>query len=125
LTWITLPVSYFGGNTYASQASHHPTSQHLFYRLKNQDHPQEIEAIHHFLCVTSIKLYIFREVSYEYLVVDSRNSCRVPDNLSMKSAAPLACAGCTIWRAIIVSEVKEGGWLAITGAGGGLGHLGI
>ena len=61
----------------------------------------------------------------EYLVVDSRNSCHVPDNLSMKSAAPLACAGCTIWRAIIVSEVKKGGWLAITGAGGGLGHLGI
>lgn len=61
----------------------------------------------------------------EYLKVDSRNSCHVPDSLSMKSAAPLACAGCTIWRAIILSEVKEGGWLAITGAGGGLGHLGI
>lgn len=61
----------------------------------------------------------------EYLVVDARNSCHVPDSLSMKSAAPLACAGCTIWRAIIVSEVKKGGWLAITGAGGGLGHLGV
>ena len=29
----------------------------------------------------------------EYLVVDCRNSCHVPDGLSMKSAAPLACAG--------------------------------
>jgi propanol-preferring alcohol dehydrogenase len=61
----------------------------------------------------------------EYHVVDSRSSCHIPDNVSFTSAAPLACAGCTIYRAIIVSEVKEGDWLAIVGAGGGLGHLGI
>lgn len=61
----------------------------------------------------------------EYHVVDSRSSCHIPDNVSFTSAAPLACAGCTIYRAIIVSEVKKGDWLAIVGAGGGLGHLGI
>jgi alcohol dehydrogenase, propanol-preferring len=61
----------------------------------------------------------------EYLVVDSRVSAHVPDSMSFKSAAPLACAGCTIYRAIIVSEVKKGGWLAIVGSGGGLGHLGL
>ena len=61
----------------------------------------------------------------EYLVVDSRNSCHVPDTMSLTSAAPLACAGCTVYRAIIVSEVKKGGWLAIVGSGAGLGHLGI
>lgn len=57
----------------------------------------------------------------EYHVVDSRNSCHVPDNVSLASAAPLACAGCTIYRSIIVSGVKKGGWIAIVGAGGGLG----
>lgn len=61
----------------------------------------------------------------EYHVVDSRSSCHIPDNVSFTSAAPLACAGSTIYRSIIVSKVKEGGWLAIVGAGGGLGHLGI
>lgn len=61
----------------------------------------------------------------EYHVVDGRNSCRIPDKVSFASAAPLACAGCTIYRAIIVSEVRAGEWLAIVGAGGGLGHLGI
>jgi len=61
----------------------------------------------------------------EYHVVDSRNSCHIPDKVSFASAAPLACAGCTIYRALIVSEVKEGDWVAIVGAGGGLGHLGI
>jgi propanol-preferring alcohol dehydrogenase len=58
-------------------------------------------------------------------VVDSRTSSHIPDKVSFASAAPLACAGCTIYRALIVSEVKEGDWLAIVGAGGGLGHLGI
>ncbi len=61
----------------------------------------------------------------EYHVVDSRSSCHIPDKVSFTSAAPLACAGCTIYRSIIVSEAKEGEWLAIVGAGGGLGHLGI
>lgn len=61
----------------------------------------------------------------EYMVVDSRVSAHIPDTMSFKSAAPLACAGCTIYRALIVSEVKKGGWLAIVGSGGGLGHLGL
>jgi len=61
----------------------------------------------------------------EYLVVDVRMSAHIPASMSFKSAAPLACAGCTIYRAIIVSEVKKGGWLAIVGSGGGLGHLGL
>ena len=61
----------------------------------------------------------------EYHIADSHNSCHIPDNVSFASAAPLACAGVTIYRAIAVSGVKEGGWLGIVGAGGGLGHLGI
>lgn len=50
---------------------------------------------------------------------------KVPDSVSLVDAAPLACAGCTIYRAIIVSEAKKGDTLAMVGAGGGLGHLGI
>jgi len=61
----------------------------------------------------------------DYHVVDARSSCKVPDDVSFIDAAPLACAGCTIYRAIIVSETKKGHWLAMVGAGGGLGHLGI
>lgn len=61
----------------------------------------------------------------DYHISDSRNACHVPDNVSLADAAPLACAGVTIYRAIVVADVKEGGWLAIVGAGGGLGHLGV
>lgn len=61
----------------------------------------------------------------EYIVADAETSCHIPDKVSFASAAPLACAGITIYRAVIVAGVKKGGWLAIVGAGGGLGHLGI
>lgn len=61
----------------------------------------------------------------EYLVCDARTSTTIPDNVSFMDAAPLACAGVTIYRAIMVSQVQKGGWIAIVGAGGGLGHLGI
>ncbi|KAI1625585.1 alcohol dehydrogenase [Exophiala viscosa] len=61
----------------------------------------------------------------EYHVVDARASCKIPDNVSFVTAAPLACAGVTVYRAILVSGVKEGGWMALVGAGGGLGHFGI
>lgn len=61
----------------------------------------------------------------EYVVVDPKFSARIPDTLSLITAAPLACAGVTIWSGILKSEVKKGGWLAIVGSGGGLGHLGI
>jgi alcohol dehydrogenase, propanol-preferring len=61
----------------------------------------------------------------EYVVVDPGFSVKVPDTLSLISAAPLACAGITVWGGIIRSEVRKGGWLAIVGSGGGLGHLGI
>jgi propanol-preferring alcohol dehydrogenase len=61
----------------------------------------------------------------EYHVVDARASCRVPDSVSFVTAAPLACAGVTVYRAVLVSGVPEGGWLAIVGAGGGLGHFGV
>jgi propanol-preferring alcohol dehydrogenase len=61
----------------------------------------------------------------DYVVVDSRSACKLPDQVSFETAAPLACAGCTIWRGIIQSGVKKGEWLAIVGSGGGLGHLGL
>ncbi|KZP06172.1 GroES-like protein, partial [Athelia psychrophila] len=61
----------------------------------------------------------------EYVVVDAREANLLPGNLSFQSAAPLACAGTTIWSGIVRAELKPGEWLAIVGAGGGLGHLGV
>lgn len=61
----------------------------------------------------------------EYVVADERTSVRLPDKVSFETAAPLACAGATVWRGVLQSQLKTGEWLAIIGAGGGLGHLGV
>ncbi|KAF2720274.1 GroES-like protein [Polychaeton citri CBS 116435] len=61
----------------------------------------------------------------EYALVDARTSTKLPDAVSFLSAAPLACAGRTIWRGVLQTELKAGQWVAIVGSGGGLGHLGI
>ncbi|KAK4546028.1 hypothetical protein LTR36_002165 [Oleoguttula mirabilis] len=61
----------------------------------------------------------------EYVKVDSRSTTPLPDEVSFLSAAPLACAGRTIWRGVLQANLEKGQWLAIVGSGGGLGHLGI
>lgn len=61
----------------------------------------------------------------DYVKCDSRSSTKLPNEVSFMSAAPLACAGRTVWRAVLQAELKAGEWLAIVGSGGGLGHLGI
>lgn len=63
----------------------------------------------------------------DYVIVDSRMACKLPDKVSFTTAAPLACAGCTIFRGVLQANLVQGSgeWLAIVGSGGGLGHLGI
>ena len=61
----------------------------------------------------------------EYALVDSRSSTPVPDAVTLESAAPLACAGRTIWKGVTLAGLKQGEWIALVGSGGGLGHLGI
>lgn len=61
----------------------------------------------------------------EYALVDSVTSAKLPDEVSFETAAPLACAGCTVFRGVVLSGLHAGESLAIIGSGGGLGHLGV
>ncbi|MCJ1431733.1 hypothetical protein MMC27_001088 [Xylographa pallens] len=61
----------------------------------------------------------------EYAVCDARESNRLPDGVDFELAAPLACAGRTIFRAVKRARLEKGQWLGLVGSGGGLGHLGI
>ncbi|KAI1269549.1 GroES-like protein [Xylariaceae sp. FL1019] len=61
----------------------------------------------------------------DYVIVDERTSTALPDEITFLSAAPLACAGRTVYRAVLQTKLKPGQWVAIVGSGGGLGHLGI
>jgi propanol-preferring alcohol dehydrogenase len=61
----------------------------------------------------------------EYEIVDGRECSLLPDNVSFQSAAPLACAGITVWGGLVRADLKAGESVAIVGGGGGLGHLGV
>ena len=56
----------------------------------------------------------------EYAKVDSRTSTPLPDKVTHLSSAPLACAGRTIWRGVLQTELKADEWVALVGSGGGL-----
>lgn len=54
--------------------------------------------------------------------MDERNCVKLPENVDVKTASPIFCAGITAFHAVDSSELKEGDWLAVVGAGG-LGQL--
>ncbi|KAK9899837.1 alcohol dehydrogenase [Cystobasidium minutum MCA 4210] len=63
----------------------------------------------------------------EYCLLDARTAAKLPDEMSFEQAAPLMCAGVTIYSAIKKAEacgLKEGGTIGFSGLGA-LGHLGV
>lgn len=61
----------------------------------------------------------------QYAVSYTNHLTRIPDGLGLDEAAPVLCAGVTVYKAIKQSGVRVGQWIALPGAGGGLGHLAI
>ncbi|GLG01668.1 alcohol dehydrogenase [Alicyclobacillus hesperidum subsp. aegles] len=60
----------------------------------------------------------------EYMVAYIDGLARVPDGLEAKAAAPLMCAGNTVFTALRSSMARPGDLVAIGGIGG-LGHLAV
>lgn len=60
----------------------------------------------------------------ESMIVHQSGLARIPDALSAVDAAPLACAGVTMFHALRQSGARAGDVVAILGVGG-LGHLGV
>ena len=60
----------------------------------------------------------------EFVKALASHALRIPDNLSSAQAAPLFCAGVTVYRALKHSGILPGQRLAVFGIGG-LGHLGV
>lgn len=61
----------------------------------------------------------------QYAVSFTSQLTPIPDDISLDDAAPILCAGVTVYKAIKESLAKAGDWLVIPGAGGGLGHLAV
>ncbi|KAK5120270.1 hypothetical protein LTR85_006476 [Meristemomyces frigidus] len=47
----------------------------------------------------------------------------IPESLPSDAAAPMLCAGVTVYSALRKSGAQAGDWVVLLGAGGGLGHL--
>lgn len=61
----------------------------------------------------------------QYAVSYTSQLSPIPDGLSLEDAAPILCAGVTVYKALKESGAKAGEWVVIPGAGGGLGHLAV
>ncbi|KZT53662.1 GroES-like protein [Calocera cornea HHB12733] len=61
----------------------------------------------------------------QYAVSFARHVTKIPEGLPMDKAAPILCAGVTVYKALKQSNARPGEWVVIPGAGGGLGHLAI
>ncbi|GAA6061587.1 hypothetical protein JCM10212_004337 [Sporobolomyces blumeae] len=61
----------------------------------------------------------------QYAITYARHATPIPEGLPLEVAAPILCAGVTVYRAILNSQARAGQTVAIVGAGGGLGHLAV
>ncbi|RAL03253.1 uncharacterized protein BO80DRAFT_462967 [Aspergillus ibericus CBS 121593] len=61
----------------------------------------------------------------QYCICKADNAVRIPPGISLEAAAPVLCAGITVYKALKESNVQPGQIIAIVGAGGGLGSLAV
>ncbi|KAE8383063.1 hypothetical protein BDV26DRAFT_303971 [Aspergillus bertholletiae] len=59
----------------------------------------------------------------QFCVCRATNVVRIPDGMPLHEAAPILCAGITVYKALKESHLKPGQTVAIAGAGGGLGSF--
>jgi propanol-preferring alcohol dehydrogenase len=60
----------------------------------------------------------------EFVKAPASHVAKIPDNLASEQAAPLLCAGVTVYRALKQARLTKGQRLAVFGVGG-LGHLAV
>jgi propanol-preferring alcohol dehydrogenase len=60
----------------------------------------------------------------EYVLADPAYVGHLPDKLAFGAAAPLLCAGVTVYKGLKETDTRPGEWVAVSGIGG-LGHLAV
>lgn len=60
----------------------------------------------------------------EYVLADADYVGMLPDGLDFGPAAPVLCAGVTVYKGLKETEVRPGQWVAVSGIGG-LGHMAV
>jgi propanol-preferring alcohol dehydrogenase len=59
----------------------------------------------------------------QYCIAKAAHVARIPKHCDLAAIAPVLCAGITVYKGLKESGAKPGQWVAIVGAGGGLGSL--
>ena len=60
----------------------------------------------------------------EYVLADPNYVGRIPEGLDDVAAAPLLCAGVTVYKGLSMLQARPGDWVLVSGIGG-LGHLAV
>ncbi|KAJ4188150.1 hypothetical protein NW759_016851 [Fusarium solani] len=74
---------------------------------------------------TQISGYTVPGTFQQFCVAAARYVTPIPENMDLAAAAPLMCSGVSAYAALKRAGLRNGDWVVISGAGGGLGHLGI
>jgi propanol-preferring alcohol dehydrogenase len=61
----------------------------------------------------------------QYATADAIQAAHIPKGTDLAGIAPILCAGVTVYKALKTADLRAGQWVAISGAGGGLGSLAI
>ncbi|CAB3398582.1 unnamed protein product [Caenorhabditis bovis] len=81
---------------------------------------------HEPLCVHKKNCGIDRSGTFqEYLAIRGVDAAKINKKTDLAAAAPVLCAGVTVYKALKESNVRPGQIILLTGAGGGLGSLAI
>ncbi|TQV92604.1 alcohol dehydrogenase [Cordyceps javanica] len=73
----------------------------------------------------SVSGYFTPGTFQQYVLGPARYVTPIPDGVTATEAAPMLCAGVTVYSALMRSKAQKGDWVVISGAGGGLGHLAV
>lgn len=60
----------------------------------------------------------------EYMLIDHRYAAQLPKDADPVEAAPILCAGVTVYKGLKVTDTRPGQWVVISGIGG-LGHVAV
>ncbi|KAJ9149855.1 Dehydrogenase-like protein [Pleurostoma richardsiae] len=61
----------------------------------------------------------------QYAIAKAAHVARLSKDLSLEAVAPVLCAGITVYKGLKESGARPGQWVAIVGAGGGLGNMAL
>lgn len=61
----------------------------------------------------------------QYAIGKAAHVARLSKDLDLAAVAPVLCAGITVYKGLKESNTRAGQWVAIVGAGGGLGSLAL